>query len=174
MAEKIDWAAAKAAYVTGDMSTEMLAQTFGVSKNAVVKRCSAEGWVEARKAYKQNVAQKVAKKTASSVSSTVASALKRSWQAADKIVTIIDREADRMMEAESSPSAKAINHLADSLDKLTGVLRNAGNAPTRLERQQLKISQERLKLEQQKAAASAEGSGGIEITIGAEAQSYAE
>lgn len=173
MAEKIDWAAAKAAYVTGDMSTEMLAQTFGVSKNAVVKRCSAEGWVEARKAYKQNVAQKVAKKTASSVSSTVASALRRSWQAADKIVTIIDREADRMMEAEGSPSAKAINHLADSLDKLTGVLRNAGNAPTRLERQQLKISQERLKLEQQKAA-NADGVGGIEITIGAEAQSYAE
>lgn len=174
MAEKTDWAAVKSAYITTDASLEVLGKQFGVSKKTMAQRCSKEGWVKLRKEYRQKVAQKVISKTASSTSSTVASALRRSWRAADKIVEIIDREADRMLEDKMPPSSKAINNLADSLDKLTAVLRNAGNAPTKLEKQQLKISRERLDLEKAKQQAAMDGGGNVEINLAGGVSGYAE
>lgn len=60
----VNWDAVKAEYITTDIGQRKLAEKYNAPIATLIRRCAAEGWVEARKRYKSDVMAKTLKKTA--------------------------------------------------------------------------------------------------------------
>lgn len=60
--EKIDWTAAKTAYITGRESYPKLAARFGVSESQLSKVGTKEKWPKLRKEYREKTVRKAAEK----------------------------------------------------------------------------------------------------------------
>lgn len=60
--EKIDWTAAKTAYITGRESYPKLAARFGVSQSQLSKVGTKEKWPKLRKEYREKTVRKAAEK----------------------------------------------------------------------------------------------------------------
>ena len=143
--KKIDWAAIKTAYITGDDSQRELSARFGVSYSALADRCRREGWVDERKKLNSRaVAQAMQQATR-----TRARALARIIEASDALDNVIAAFAARL--ATEGLEAISLNgQPGRELESLSKALLNSDELKRRLNNMLLPRDEERMKLDRQK------------------------
>ena len=60
----VDWTKIKSEYITTKVTSDKLAEKYGISASAIKKVCASEKWAKARKEYCNKVVQKNVKKAA--------------------------------------------------------------------------------------------------------------
>ena len=189
-----DWAAIRAEYITGEMSTRALAAKHGLSVYAVCDHCSREGWVEARERYREDVARDAVQEYRARDSHRIADQLQDIAEAAQltakalleaardpeqyqrHLVQESDKGKIRTVERVfAKRDTRAALDLSKALGELGRTLRTVYGIPTYMEEQQLQQARERLELERAKAQLSGDGAedGGVLVLAAVEEQQEA-
>lgn len=165
----IDWKGVQTEYITGDLSLPKLAKKHNLSLSTVQVRCRQEGWVAKRREFKQQAvavavlgavndeADRLGKiiTSAQRMSDVIESVLEDTDQFYRHVVQDeIGGEKTTIEKIFEKADSKAIRDMTSALKDMTLVLRNLYNLPTQAEAEAQRIAAERLKLEQQKAAAA--------------------
>lgn len=80
-----DWKAIKTEYITTDISQRQLAKKHKVPANAIYRRSTNEGWVEARKRHKSKVMAKTTEKIANKEANRLAKLMETTGMAIDVV-----------------------------------------------------------------------------------------
>ena len=143
--EKIDWAAAKTAYVTGSEGYRTIAARFGVHRNEVAERGRREGWVQARREYRE----KTVHKACQIASRAQAKELARIYEASD----LLDRVVVELLKALASDGLEAISGNGTpgrELESLSKAMLNNDELKRRLNGMLLPRDAERLRIDREK------------------------
>ena len=131
--KRYDWQKIQQDYVTTDVSTEELARRYGVSLSTVRKRSSSEGWMQARRAFREKSAAKLASK----LSSVNARRQARIMDVGEKALLLVERKTDEALAAERVMSPANLKMLTGALRDLTEIYRHNLN----LDEQRARIKQ---------------------------------
>lgn len=186
---EIDWTPIKTEYVTTNCGHRELAEKYGVSRTAIGLKCSAEGWVEERKKYKERVVTRVCRKSANREVDRLARLIGATTKAIDVAVEAFedDKQFNRYIVTENvgggatetteqvfaKVDTKALKDLTSVLKDLTGLMRDFYNIPTPAQAEAQRIAAERLELDKMKASAD-QVDNTIEVVIGGEAEEWAK
>ena len=165
----IDWKGIQTEYITGELSLVKLAKKHSLPLSTVQVRCRQEGWVAKRRDFRQQAvavavseavtdeADRLGKiiTSAQRMSVVIEDVFKDGKQFYRHVVQDeIEGEKTTIEKIFDKADSKAIRDMTAALKDMTLVLRNLYNLPTQAEAEAQRIAAERLKLEQQKAAAA--------------------
>ena len=170
----INWTKAKTAYVTSEKSYRDIAKQFKVAPSVVSKKGKADGWVDARNAYRAELAQK----SLDTCQTMEIDRLKRLQDSATKMcerleaaindenelythagVEGIAKGVSKITERKlSSIDSVKMRNLCQSLQTMTNTMRNLFEIHTKAQQQQLELAREKMQLEREKAAREAKSS----------------
>ena len=178
--QTIDWEAIKAAYAVGGDSLREIAERYGIALAQVQKHSAADGWSEARKAYRL----KVAKAAMGEAEGKDAAILTSLLSSIDKLTRQIARALDDpdqlhrhlVQEGDGAGGFTTVERRFDKLDwvgaraasqtlkDLAAVARDLLGIRSRQQAEEFAIVTQRLELERAKAALgeqTSEGTGEI-------------
>lgn len=154
--EKIDWAAAKTAYVTGSESYRALAKRFGISYTELQQRGAKEKWVKARREHREQTVRKACQ----IASRAKAKELAKIYEASDLldrvVVELLKTLAAEGLEAisgngtpgrELESLSKAILNNDELKRRLNGILMPRDEERLRLDREKLEMEKKKLEME---------------------------
>lgn len=124
-----DWAAIQAEYVSGNMSYDVLAAKYGVSRKRLRERGAAEGWVQLRAEFRAKICQKAMKKA----EERQADRLVRLMTASDNVDEAIVRLSGKIASLSQAKTA------AEALLKAIQAKRELYGLPTEAEQEQLAL-----------------------------------
>ncbi len=170
----VNWTKAKTAYVTGEKSYRDIAKQFKVAPSVVSKMGKEGGWVDARNAYRAELAQK----SLNACQEMELDRLKRLQDSATKMcerleamvndenelythagVESIGNGKTQITEKRlASVDAQKVRNLCQSLQTMTNTMRNLFEIHTKAQQQQLELAREKMQLEREKAAREAKSS----------------
>lgn len=105
--EPIDWASLKTEYITTDISQRDLAEKYGVNFVTVNRHSRAEGWMEAREKYANDVYKRCLQKAENKAVDKYA----RFLNSVDKLQAKIDQ----LLELEDALSPRDLKSLSSAL-----------------------------------------------------------
>lgn len=150
---KIDWTAAKTAYITGTDSYPKVAARFGASVSQLSKVGTKEKWPQLRREYREKTVKKAAEKASRAQADALAEIYKASDLLDMVVVTLLRELKENGLEAimgngtpgrELESLSKAILNNDELKRRLNGIL-----LPRDAER--LRLDREKLELEKKKA-----------------------
>lgn len=179
---KIDWDAIKTEYVTTDISQPKLIKKYRLSKGAVNKHSKDDGWVEARKVYREKLVAKAVEKSCNKGANALASLLDSSYKMRDVIANALNDpyQFNRYLVTKGSKGGefyteeeimekvdtKAMREMTQALKAVEGLIRSLGSIPTEAEAQRLQLEREKFELEKEKwEREKAEQSAAHEVKI---------
>lgn len=179
---KIDWDAIKTEYVTTDISQPKLIKKYRLSKGAVNKHSKDDGWVEARKVYREKMVAKAVEKSCNKEANALASLLDSSYKMRDVIANALNDpyQFNRHLVTKGSKGGefyteeeimekvdtKAMREMTQALKAVEGLIRSLGSFPTEAEAQRLQLEREKFELEKEKwEKEKAEQSAAHEVKI---------
>jgi uncharacterized protein YjcR len=172
----VDWLQLRTEYVTGCTSVREMAEKHGVPYYTMRSRATKERWGDERKKHRLKLAETTLKKDRSRRASACIKQLQTMGRAAEHATHAIERicsdaeqfhrhlvqerDAQGAQDVRERVYAKgdtrALRELAAAMKDLVAVIRDVHGIPSVQEAQQLEIAQERLELDRQKAALSAD------------------
>lgn len=168
--ETIDWGPIRTAYVTSIKSYKQIAEEFGITHAAILKKGREDGWVEQRRSFREKAAEKAIKGEIN----TEAKRLSKIIHAANKMADVIDGiftdpeqfhrhiVTDTEIDEDGGKTiltvervfdkvdTRAVKDLTGALKDMTLVLRNLFNLPTQAEAEAQRIAAERLEMDKRK------------------------
>lgn len=163
---KIDWDAIKTEYVTGDMGQNALIKKYKIDQKLVAKHSKQDGWVKARKEYREKVQAKAQEKSANKRANELAGLLDSSYRMRDIIQNAVNDpvqfnrylvtkgrkggEFETVEEVYDKVDTKAIREMTQALKAVEGLIRSLNNIPTEAEMQRLQLERERFEMEKEK------------------------
>lgn len=179
---KIDWDAIKTEYVTGNMGQNALIKKYKIDQKLVAKHSKEDGWVKARKEYREKVQAKAQEKFANKRANELAGVLSSSYRIRDTIENALKDpqqfnrylvtkgrkggEFETVEEIHDKLDTKAIREMTQALKAVEGLIRSLNNIPTEAEMQRLQLERERFELEKEKwEREKAEQSAAHEVRI---------
>lgn len=173
--ELINWNEIRAVYVSSNLSTKALAKRFSVGISQLQKKCSVEGWVAQRMAFRAQAAAKAVDEAIDieadrlgkiiNAANSMAAVIEGVYSDPEQFHRHIVLDMDTMVEKQfDKVDTKAIRDMTAAIKDMTLVLRNLHNLPTQAEAEAQRIAAERLKLEQRKVDA-AEKAGEVDKTV---------
>ena len=180
---KVDWAKLKVEYITTDISQREMAAKYGIGTMAISTRSKNEGWVAARKRYKDKTVAKSIEKSSVRDADRLARLMDTTSKAVEVAVCafedksqfnryLVDRRetyaspvvdddgvtaiSERSWTEErvfSKVDTKALKDLTAVLKDLTGLMRDFYNIPTPAQAEAQRIAAERLALDKLKSDA---------------------
>lgn len=154
--EKIDWTAAKTAYVTGSEGYRSIAARFGVHRNEVAERGRRENWVQARREYRE----KTVRKACQIASRAQAKELAKIYEASDildgVIVALLTELASHGLDAimgngtpgrELESLSKALLNNDELKRRLNGILLPREAERLKLDREKFEVEKKKLEME---------------------------
>lgn len=172
MAE-VDWETIKADYIAG-MSQSQIAKKYGMSRSSVGSRCREGKWTRERDKVKRKADAKTVEKVSSRIAAMRAEKLCAVMEANDgmgRVLSRITSQLDALEEApiknlrDMSDLAKAISMTADTMMRLYGIPTQNQEHTQQMAEARLKLDQERLEMERQKAEVQQDGGESVEIRI---------
>lgn len=145
--ERYDWDAIKREYITSNISTTDLAEKVGVRYRTLADKCRKGGWVKARKEYREKVTEKCSEKVAEKFAEGRSDILARVLSSAD----ISSQKISEILVSGKPLKATEMEHYINCLEGIERMARSIQGILTVAQERKLKIEEERLKLEQQKA-----------------------
>ncbi len=161
-----DWDAVRAAYVTGTETLRQLAERMAIPTSSLFRRASADGWVEAKEAERQRIAESVQARTR-------AKRIKREAAALERVETQIERllrEIERALQDEQQlyryivkgqdgsqeltfgkMDTRAARDLMAILAEMKASLEGMGGVLDKRTAEEIRLKKARLKLDQRKA-----------------------
>ncbi|MBQ3947656.1 MAG: hypothetical protein II656_03960 [Ruminococcus sp.] len=179
---KIDWDAIKTEYVTGNMGQNALIKKYKIDQKLVAKHSKEDGWVKARKEYREKVQAKAQEKFANKRANELAGVLSSSYKIRDTIEQALKDpqqfnrylvtkgrkggEFETVEEVHEKLDTKAIREMTQALKAVEGLIRSLNNIPTEAEMQRLQLERERFEMEKEKwEREKAEQSAAHEVRI---------
>ena len=179
---RIDWDKIKTEYVTTDISQTKLIKKYKLSKGDVNRHSVQDGWVEARKVYREKTVAKAVEKTANKKASELAGVLSSAYKIRDTIEKAVDDpyqfnrflvtkgskggEFETTEEVMEKVDTKAIREMTQALKAIEGLIRSLNNIPTPAEQQRLDIERQKFELEKEKwEREKAEASSAHEVRV---------
>ena len=179
--QTIDWEAIKAAYAVGGDSLREIAERYGIALAQVQKHSAADGWSEARKAYRL----KVAKAAMGEAEGKDAAILTSLLSSIDKLTRQIARALDDpdqlhrhlVQEGDGAGGFTTVERRFDKLDwvgaraasqtlkDLAAVARDLLGIRSRQQAEEFAIVTQRLELERAKAALGEQTSEGTGVIL---------
>ncbi|MBP3410082.1 MAG: hypothetical protein J6M10_03705 [Clostridia bacterium] len=165
---KIDWAEAKTAYITGEESYAALSARLGVSRSVLTKTATAQKWPKLRKDYREKTVTKAVQKA----SRAHARKLAKVYEASDMLdealmafLKLLNEDGLKTITAGGAPGRE--------LESLTKALLNSDELKRRLngmlmprDAERMKLDREKLEIEKKKLAAlEAENAVGRAVTV---------
>ena len=163
---RIDWDKIKTEYVTTDISQTKLIKKYKLSKGDVNRHSVQDGWVEARKVYREKTVAKAVEKTANKKANELAGVLSSAYKIRDTIEKAVDDpyqfnrflvtkgskggEFETTEEVMEKVDTKAIREMTQALKAIEGLIRSLNNIPTPAEQQRLDIERQKFELEKEK------------------------
>lgn len=163
---KIDWDALKTEYVTGNMGQNALIAKYKIDQKMVAKHSKEDGWVKARKEYRERVQEKAQEKACNKEANALAKVLDSSMAIRDRIYEAMSDplQFNRYLVTEGSKGGefhteevikdkidtKAIREMTQALKAVESLIRSLNNIPTEAEMQRLQIEREKFELEKEK------------------------
>ena len=179
---RIDWDKIKTEYVTTDISQTKLIKKYKLSKGDVNRHSVQDGWVEARKVYREKTVAKAVEKTANKKASELSGVLSSAYKIRDTIEKAVDDplqfnrylvtkgskggEFETTEEVMEKVDTKAIREMTQALKAIEGLIRSLNNIPTPAEQQRLDIERQKFELEKEKwEKEKAEASSAHEVRV---------
>lgn len=179
---RIDWDKIKTEYVTTDISQTKLIKKYKLSKGDVNRHSVQDGWVEARKVYREKTVAKAVEKTANKKANELAGVLSSAYKIRDTIEKAVDDpyqfnrflvtkgskggEFETTEEVMEKVDTKAIREMTQALKAIEGLIRSLNNIPTPAEQQRLDIERQKFELEKEKwEREKAEASSAHEVRV---------
>ena len=163
----VNWTKAKTAYITGDMSYREIAKRYKVAPSEVSKRGKREDWVEARNAYRAELAQKSIDASQEMEIDRLRSLQESAMKMCQRLEAAINDENElythtgvegkgegRSVITEkrlTSIDAGKVRNLCQSLQTMTNTMRNLFEIQTRAQQQQMELAREKMQLERERA-----------------------
>ena len=190
----IDWGAIKAEYVTGKDSYAKLGEKYGLLRNTVQRKGTAEGWPELRVAYREEALSKAIETAkdeeadrlhnlivaAETLQDVIIKALEDKEQFNRYLIQdeIYDPKVDAAVKTTKERiykkiDTKAIKDLTGAIKDLTYSVRNLCNLPTQAERESQRIASERLNMDKAKIDMNDDSNKRIVIQLG-DLEDYAQ
>lgn len=155
----VDWNAVKAEYIRGDTSCRKLADKYGVSSSAVLKKCRAEKWTDLRN-------QKVIKATSKTVERIASQEAEKAVDIMDIAVLLARKIREGIEEGVYTTDAQSTRAITAALRDLREI---AGTKALKdLEEQQARIEKLR------KEARDEEESHDIRVVIADDLKEFSE
>ena len=157
MAEKIDWTAARTAYITGSMGYRDIAAQFGVHRNEVAEKGKREGWVEARKKHREQTVSKACQIASRAKAKELAKIYEASNILDEVLVALLLELKNNGLEAVSGNGtpgreleslSKAILNNDELKRRLHGILLPRDEERLKLDREKLEMDKRKLEAEQ--------------------------
>lgn len=157
MADKIDWTAAKTAYITGSMGYREIAAQFGVHRNVVAGRGKQEGWVAARKKHREQTVTKSCQIASRAKAKELAKIYEASNILDEVLVALLMELKNNGLEAVSGNGtpgreleslSKAILNNDELKRRLHGILLPRDEERLKLDREKLEMDKRKLEAEQ--------------------------
>lgn len=180
MGKRPSWEKLKSEYVSGSLSYRKLADKHGIPFSTLSDQARMGGWYTARKAYRDKVVKKTLQKIAVKQAQHSAKQIQLLQDTADELVACINkamkdknqlqrqlvREQEKSVMPDGTSCSKtqmverefeSINYvglekMANTLKSITESIRNLYHIPTMQEKAAMDMAEEKLKLEQHKAA----------------------
>lgn len=163
---RIDWDKIKTEYVTTDISQPKLIKKYKLSKGEVNRHSVQDGWVKARKVYREKLVEKTVEKTANKKANELSGVLSSAYKIRDTIEKAVDDplqfnrylvtkgskggEFETTEEVMEKVDTKAIREMTQALKAIEGLIRSLNNIPTPAEQQRLDIERQKFELEKEK------------------------
>lgn len=193
MGAEIDWAGARAEYVSTRKSLRQIAKEYGASYKCTQIHSKTEGWPAARAEWLEKAASmaldRCQEEETNRLEGIIRSAMAMSvviervfddpQQFRRHLVTQTDLDTKFTSTEEriyDKYDTRAIRDMTSAIKDMTSVLRNLLYLPTQSEREAQRIAGARLELEQRKAALAEKGTEDrtIRVEIVGDAEEYAE
>lgn len=189
----VNWTKAKHMYVTTTASYRKVAEKYGCAANVVAERGKKEGWVKARREYREKMAAKALEeaqkldidrlKRLQDSSMKMCERLEKAINDDDELYIHAGVEGMGMGESRiterklTSIDAQKARVLCESLRTMTQVMRNLFDIHTKAQEQQLLIAREKAQMEKEKHAkdmVKEETDNELVITLSPQAEAYAK
>ena len=154
--ERIDWAAIKADYLSGEYKVRELAKKWNVSESRIYKKATSDGW----KKLLEKIRQKTDERVVARASRVRARELEVISGAAGKMAALLDKTVDELAEQPTdkrlkslkglSAMASAIQSNTETLMKLYGIQTPAQEAAQKIARARLALDQRKQRFEEGK------------------------
>lgn len=162
----VDWLSIETEYITSDISLRKIADKYDVSFATVRHRSKTEEWVKKRKEYKHNI---VTASTQNSACKEI-DRLNKLQNCSNKLDELLSNFIDT---SGKTLSAMDLNFLTRSLKDAVNIKRDVYNVLTTAQEEKMRIDNEKLKLEQQKAQAD-KVDNNITVVFKGEIEEYAK
>lgn len=163
---KIDWAEAKTAYITGEESYAALAERLGIAKSVLSKTATAQKWPKLRKQYREKTVTRAVQKASRAHAKKLAGVYEASEVLDGVIMALLNslkEEGLSVIMGNGTPGRE--------LESLTKALLNNDELKRRLngmlmprDAERIKLDREKLEIEKKKLAAI-EAQNGIDKTV---------
>ena len=180
-----DWEAVQAEYIASEISLRDLGKKHGIPRATIEKRCTSEGWVAKRKAYKQKAVEKAVADCVDVEAERLGKIIVSAQKMADVLEGVFDddkqfyrhivtdtfigddggKDIVTVEKEFEKADSRAIKDLTSALKDMTLVLRNLYSLPTQAEREAQRIAAARLAIEQRKADAESDTDKRIEVVL---------
>lgn len=185
----LDWEAIKTEYITTDTSLSKLAEKYGATKSLLAKKSTAEGWVEARKRYVNDLVAETIEKAKQQDVKRLSKLMDATGKLIDVAMRAIedDDQFNRFIVSEgigegmsetsekvfSKVDTKALKDTVAVLKDLTAMVRDFYDIPTAAQREQRDQARQRAEIEK-KRAEKEEAGGNITIIVPKDAEALDE
>lgn len=147
MSKKVDWPKLKTEYVTTAITTRALAKKYGLAYSTVARRSANEAWSEARRAFESKYVSEVEQKVVKATSDKTTELLSRELRIADRLSELIENK----LAEEKNISPNAIKEYANTIKILEQVKRSITGTNTDAQERTLKIAEQRLQMDKDRA-----------------------
>lgn len=185
----VDWKKARKEYITSNVSQRELAKKYGVSRSAVEKVATRQGWTELRKKQMAKFDELVVQKSAEAQADKLMRIGEAAGRALDVAMSALEDEkqfnryiisegigggATETSEREfTKVDTKALRDLTNVIKELTGIFRNVYGLPTQQEAEAQRVAAERLEMDKAKAN-EGRTDDAIKVIISGEAEDWAK
>jgi hypothetical protein len=154
--EKIDWTAAKTAYITGRESYPKLAARFGVSQSQLSKVGTKEKWPKLRKEYREKTVRKAAEKASRAQVKELAKIYEASNILDGIMVTLLKELSEHGLDTimgngtpgrELESLSKALLNNDELKRRLNGILLPREAERLKLDREKFEVEKKKLEME---------------------------
>lgn len=154
--EKIDWTAAKTAYVTGSEGYRAIATRFGVHRNEVAERGRRENWVQARKEHREKTVRKACQIASRAQAKELAKIYEASNILDNIMVTLLNELANEGLDTimgngtpgrELESISKALLNNDELKRRLHGILLPREEERLKLDREKFEMEKKKLEME---------------------------
>ena len=180
-----DWTRHKTEYVTGEESYQKMAARIGCAHRVLAERAQKDGWVQARREYRAKIAKLAVEKAAK----REAGKLDHIMAAADNMAMILEELSDgshrfmsrnyitsadgETMEVVETVNARDIRDFTTAIRDMTYVMRNIYDIPNAMQKQKMRIEEERWALEKKALEAEIDpDSNRIEVVVSTDLEDY--